>query len=104
MGALMTFLRMAALALALGIIPAAQAQAQTQDTLPLSTMTCKAFIESPKDAIGIILTWLIGFYHDENEPAAIDFTKMAEVGKKLGAYCAANPSHGLMTAAEKAME
>ena len=78
--------------------------ATAQETLPLTTMTCKTFVESPKDAIGIILTWLIGFYHDEKEPAAIDFTKMADVGKKLGEYCAKNPTHGLMTAVEKVME
>ena len=95
----MKILRVAIMMACLGVAPAL-----AQDTLPLSTMTCKAFIESPKDAIGIILTWLIGFYHDQDEPAAIDFTKMADVGKKLGEYCAKNPTHGLMTAAEKVME
>jgi len=75
--------------------------AQAQQTLPLATMTCKQFVESPKDTIGVILTWIMGYIHDHDEPAAIDFTKMEDVGKKLGAYCGANPSHGLMTAVDK---
>lgn len=104
----MTILRVLVVATSLGIATSAQAQAQVeapaQDTLVLSAMTCRAFIESPKDTIGIVLTWLVGYYHDEDEPAVIDFNKMAEIGKRLGAYCTQNPDADLMDAAEKAME
>ncbi len=86
----------AALVLALGGSPAL-----AQNALPLSTMTCKQFLETPKDAMGVILTWLMGYIHDHDEPAVIDFTKMEEIGRKLGTYCGANPTHGLMTAVDK---
>jgi len=36
---------------ALSITPAV-----ADETLPLSTMTCKQFVDSPRDTIGVILT------------------------------------------------
>jgi acid stress chaperone HdeB len=74
------------------------------ETLPLSTMTCKSFVDSPRDTIGIILTWLMGHLHDEDTPAEINFTKMEDLGKKLGTYCGKNPTHALMKAVEKITE
>ena len=85
---------------ALGVTPAVAAD----QTLPLSTMTCKQFVDSPRDSIGVILTWLTGFLHDEDTPAEINFTKMEDLGKKLGVYCGKNPTHALMTAVEKVSE
>ena len=39
-------------------------------------MTCNSFVDSLRDTIGIILTWLMGHLHDEDTPAEINFTKM----------------------------
>jgi acid stress chaperone HdeB len=89
-----------AVGFALSVSPALGAD----QTLPLATMTCKQFVDAPRDTVGIILTWLMGFLHDEDEPAVINFTKMEDVGKKLGTYCAKNPTHALMTAVEKVTE
>jgi acid stress chaperone HdeB len=89
-----------AVGLALCVSPALAAD----QTLPLATMTCKQFVDAPRDTVGIILTWLMGFLHDEDEPAEINFTKMEDVGKKLGTYCGKNPTHALMTAVEKVTE
>ena len=78
--------------------------AAAQESLPISTMTCKTFVESPKETIGIILTWIIGHYHHENEPMVIDFKSMEEVGTKLGAYCGRNPTHCMARALDQVME
>lgn len=96
----MNMLPALAVGLALCVTPAAAAE----QTLPLATMTCKQFVDSPRDSIGLILTWLMGYLHDEDEPAEINFTKMEDLGKKLGAYCGKNGSHALMTAVEKVSE
>ena len=69
--------------------------------LDLSTMTCKQFVDAPKDSIGVILTWMMGYLQDSDEPAEINFTKMEDLGKKLKTYCDKNPSHALMTALDK---
>jgi acid stress chaperone HdeB len=47
--------------------------------------------------------WLDGYYTDEEDPAVVDFDKLKGKAEKLGAYCAANPKMGLMTAAENVM-
>jgi acid stress chaperone HdeB len=79
------------------LIGAVAVSAQVVD---LSTITCKQFIESDKDTIGSLLMWLDGYYTHNDAPAVIDFDKMKVKGKKLGEYCAKNPSIGLVTAAE----
>ena len=78
--------------------------ASAQESLSIGTMPCKTFVESPKETIGIILTWIIGHYHDENEPLVIDFKKMEEVGGKLGRYCGRNPSHSMQKAIDEVLE
>jgi acid stress chaperone HdeB len=50
-----------------------------------------------------MLMWLDGYYADEDAPPIVDFDKMAENSKKLGAYCGKNPTHSVITAADKVM-
>jgi acid stress chaperone HdeB len=83
--------------IALAMAPALAAD----KTIPLATMTCKQFVDSPKDTIGVILTWMMGHLQDEDEPAELDFSKMEDLGKKLGTYCGQNPTHGVMRALDK---
>jgi HdeA/HdeB family len=70
-------------------------------TIPLATMTCKQFTESPKDTVTTILTWMMGYNQDSDEPAELNFSKMDDLHKKLDAYCAQNPTHGIMAALDK---
>jgi len=70
-------------------------------TVPLATMTCKQFVDSPKDTVSIILAWMMGYNQDSDEPAEINLTKMDDFGKKLSAYCRQNPTHGVMQAMDK---
>src|SRR6476646_8895276 len=60
-------------AIALAISAPAFAAGQT---IPLATMTCKQFVDSPKP-IGVILTWMMGYLQDEDEPAELDFSSHA---------------------------
>jgi acid stress chaperone HdeB len=87
-----------ALLAALFTLATAPARAEKID---LSTMTCKKFIDSSKEEIGIILTWLDAYYKDEDDPPVIDTDKFERNAKKLGAYCGANPTIGLITATDK---
>ena len=77
---------------------ATPAQAQKVD---LSTITCKQFQEMSRESISLILMWMAGYYSDQDAPAVVDFDKMQEDAKKLGAYCKENPNIGLITAAEE---
>jgi acid stress chaperone HdeB len=70
------------------------------EDIDLSTLTCQKFGAADKDTIEIILTWLDGYYKDQDDPAVIDIDQFVENAKKLGEYCAAHPDIGLITAAD----
>jgi len=76
------------------------ADAQVVD---LSTIRCKEFLDSGKQTIAYIMMWLDGYFTGEDDPAVVDFHQLKEKGEKLGEYCAKNPTHGLLTAAEEVM-
>jgi acid stress chaperone HdeB len=69
----------------------------------LSAIKCRDFMELPKETVNAVTMWLDGYYTDEEDPAVVDFDKLKGKAEKLGAYCAANPKMGLMTAAENVM-
>lgn len=73
------------------------AQAQKVD---LNTITCKQFVDSSKETIGLLLMWMDAYFRDESSPAVVDFDKMGRIGGKIGAACAQNPTMGLITIAE----
>jgi acid stress chaperone HdeB len=81
--------------LALGLAPA------RAEKIDLSTMTCKQFMASGDDEIKLILTWLDAYYKEEDDPPVIDTEKFTRNAGKLGAYCATNPTIGLITATDK---
>ena len=71
------------------------------EKIDLSTTTCKQFFEGSKEDIGYTLAWLDAYYKDEDDPPLIDTDKLVANAKKLGEYCAANPTIGLITAADQ---
>jgi acid stress chaperone HdeB len=79
-------------------------QTAKADVLDLSTITCKQFFENIKgEQLSIILAWLHGYYRDEHDPPVIDTDDFKKDMTKLAAYCGANPSIGLITAADKTL-
>lgn len=93
----------AAIVLAAALAGGSPAPAAAQ-SLDLSTLTCKAFFEGSKDRLDFVIAWMLGYYTDEDDPPVLDFDTLKDRAAKLGAYCAANPTHGLITAADKVME
>jgi acid stress chaperone HdeB len=77
------------------------APAFATEPVDLNTIKCKEWLTSSKDDIGFTIAWLDGYYQDEDAAPIIDFNKMREHAEKLAAYCNANPTIGLGTAAEK---
>jgi len=89
------------LVLAIALVAAAPAQAQKVD---LSKTSCKDFIESGQNAILMIWSWLYGYYADQDADPVIDFDDLTKMGTRLADYCKANPSTGLIDAAEPIYE
>ena len=86
---------------AAGSLAAQPGNAQLVD---LSTLTCKQFIELPKETLNAVTLWLDAYLTDEEESAIIDFDKMKGKADRLAAYCGQNPETSLMTAAESVMD
>ncbi len=95
----MKLARTALIAAAL-MLPTATANAVVLD---LYTMTCKQFVESDKDTISMMLTWLDGWYKGDSDEAKIDTEVFVENAKKIGAYCGENPTISIVNAAEKVL-
>jgi len=92
----MLFRRAALLAAALAL--ASPAYAQKWD---LSTVTCETFLGFDKSTVNILLGWVDAYYKGEDDPPVIDLDKYLANAKKLGDYCRANPTVGLITATDK---
>ena len=69
--------------------------------LDLSTMNCKQFVESDKDTIMMVLTWMDGWYKGDSDEAIIDTDVFVANAKKFGAYCGKNPTISIVNAAEE---
>jgi acid stress chaperone HdeB len=82
------------------LFAASAADAQSVD---LSKIKCKDFIELPKDTAYAITVWLDGYFTDEEDPAVVNFDRLKAMAEKVGAFCAQNPNMGLMGAAESVM-
>jgi len=93
--------KLSALLIAAALLAPLPLKAQQLD---LATVTCKDFVTSDKDTIGLILMWLEGFYAAQDAKPIVDFDKMKENGGKLGEYCGKNPTHSLITAADEVMK
>ena len=89
--------RLLMLAVAAAMCIAVQARAEPVD---LSTISCKKFFEYNKENLSILLTWLDGYYSEDDADPIIDFDKMAASGKKLAEYCVKNPDRSITKAAD----
>ena len=86
--------------LAAAVLGVAPASAQVVD---LSTLHCKEFFEGSKDRISYVVMWLDGYYQSDDDPPVVDFDRMKKKIEALAAYCAKNPTHGLVTAADEVL-
>ena len=77
---------------------------QPSQQLDLATVTCKEFVTSDKETVGLVLMWLQAFYTQPDAKPVVDFAKMKSDGEKIGAYCAKNPGHSIIDAADEVME
>lgn len=68
---------------------------RSRGRIDLNTVKCGEWIESGTDNLGATMTWLDGYYTNDNDPPVIDFDKMKEKAKKLGKFCAENRDLGL---------
>ena len=91
-----------ALALTIALLTvAAPAYAQRVD---LSKTSCKEFLESGKDGIMIIWSWLYGYFADQDADPVVDFDDLTKKGQALAEVCKVNPANDVISAAEPIYE
>lgn len=93
-------LRLASISLAIFVALAGTVKAQDLD---FSKITCKQFIGGSKEEIGVILTWLEGYYTKENAPPILYSDKVVKDAKGLAEYCKAHGDDDIIKAAETVM-
>jgi hypothetical protein len=74
------------------------------DSIDVSELSCEQFTDYNDDNRGLIMMWFEGYYTEEDEPATINFAKMAGHLAQLLVDCAANPDKKVLDAADEAMD
>jgi len=72
----------------------------TAQKFDISTMTCGAFLQSDKESMKLIVTWLAGFYTEEHDPQVVDLATINDLQDKFSKFCAREASFPMTTAAE----
>ena len=73
------------------------------EAIDVSKLSCKQFTEYNNDNRGLIMMWFEGYYTEEDEPATIDFGKMAGHLAQI-LTCEANPDKSVLEVSEDAMD
>jgi hypothetical protein len=94
-------LRLASLSLAIFVALAGTAKAQDLD---LSKISCKRFVNGSKEDIGVILTWLEGYYTKQDAPPVLYSDKIVKDGKALTEYCKAHGDDDIIKASKAVMQ
>jgi hypothetical protein len=74
------------------------------EAIDVSKLSCKQFTEYNNDNRGLIMMWFEGYYTEEDEPATIDFGKMAGHLAQILIECEANPDKSVPEVSEDAMD
>jgi acid stress chaperone HdeB len=80
--------------------------AQGSEAVDLSTMTCEAAVKSSsadEEGLGYILMWIAGYQASDAEDPVFDTEDFVGSMQKIGEYCGANATVGLLTAADEVM-
>lgn len=93
-----------AAALSAVLLTAGSALAEDAATVDMTKLTCKQFSAYDKENAGTIMMWLEGYYTEEDEPATIDFGKMAGHPAKILIECEANSDKSVLEVSEDAMD
>jgi hypothetical protein len=93
--------RLTALCAITGLLLGEAAAEHRIERIDLARFTCKQFVELNRDDALIVVGWLQGYYLDEHEMPAVDFTKLSAESVSLANRCAARPDENVIAAADR---
>lgn len=91
-------------ATALAVIFINVAPALASETIDIAELTCEQFNKYDDSNRGTVMMWLEGYYTEDDEPAVVDFGKMAGHIAQLMIKCEANPDEKVMTFTDEIMD
>src|SRR4029078_612945 len=74
------------------------------EAIDVCKLSCKQFTEYNNDNRGLIMMWSEGYYTEDEEPATIDFGKMAGHLAQILIECDANPDKRVLEGSEEALD
>ena len=86
-------------ALVAGTLAGTDAKAQT--VIDMTMITCKQYLESPRDRQDIIASWMSGYFNAARNNAVLDTTRFEGNKAKVTAYCKRNRAETLMSAIQR---
>jgi acid stress chaperone HdeB len=78
--------------------------ASAAEAIDVSKLSCQQFTQYDNDNKGLIMMWFEGYYTEDDEPATIDFGKMAGHLAQILIECEANPDKSVLEVSEDAMD
>ena len=74
--------------------------ASMAENVDMAKVSCKDFMESGKDGMGMMLTWIDGYMSAKSDNTVMSEEWMEKLGTHMGTYCAKNPQKTIMAAIE----
>ena len=88
---------------AAALLMASPAVAAEESKVDMSKLTCKQFTAYNDDNRGLMMMWFEGYYTEDDDPAVVDFQKMAGDLAQVLIYCGNNPDADMVTATDGIM-
>jgi acid stress chaperone HdeB len=91
----------AALATALTMTALAATEARAQAVMDMTMITCKQYLEAPRDRQDIIASWMSGYFNAARNNAVLDTTRFERNKATVTSYCKRNRAETLMSAIQR---
>jgi hypothetical protein len=74
------------------------------ESVDVESLTCGDFTQFSDDDKAVIMMWFEGYYTEEDEPATIDFNKMAGHLAQIMGACEDKPDMEILEATDEVMD
>jgi acid stress chaperone HdeB len=86
---------------ALTVTALAATQARAQAVMEMTMITCKQYLEQPRDRQDIIASWMSGYFNAARNNAVLDTARFERNKATVTAYCKRNRAETLMSAIQR---
>ncbi len=70
------------------------------DTINLSAMTCREFLQTDPVRVNLMIAWFMGFYGNVQDPQVIDLNKLEGIRGQFMTFCKQQPNFRMTATAD----